>query len=153
LNQADPAADPASYPSAHIPVLSFAKINHSVSTMAPGERLDRLERVAKLLVTSGRRTRNELRTNINALIDAQMRNEIRFSEQFENLSAVQSQTDLQIKDLIVAQRRTEKKVEELAASHKELAASQRELVVSQKHTDEKLSTLIDIVERERNGKR
>jgi hypothetical protein len=60
----------------------------------------------------------------------------------------------------VTQGRTEKKVEELAASHKELAVahkdlavSQKELAVSQKHTDEKLSTLIDIVERDRNGKR
>lgn len=128
--------------------------------MTPEKRLDRLERVAKLLVTSGRRTRNELRTNINALIDAQMRNEIRFNEQFASLSAAQAQTGLQIRDLIVAQRRTEEKVEELAAAHKELAAShkeliasQKELVVSQKHTDEKLSTLITIVERDRNGKR
>jgi len=135
--------------------------------MSPEERLDRLERVAKLLVTSGRRTRNELRTNINALIDAQMRHEARFDEQFAKLSAGQAQNDLLLRELIVTQGRTEKKVEELAVSHQQLAASHQELAashqelaeahkdlaVSQKHTDEKLSTLIDIVERDRNGKR
>ena len=141
-------------------VLSFSTINGPVTPMSPEERLDRLERVAKLLVTSGRRTRNELRTNINALIDAQMRHEARFDEQFAKLSAGQAQNDLLLKELIVAQGRTEKKVEELAVSHQQLAVSHQELAeahkdlaVSQKHTDEKLSTLIDIVERDRNGKR
>ncbi|HSQ23648.1 MAG TPA: hypothetical protein VLN44_04540 [Pyrinomonadaceae bacterium] len=84
--------------------------------MSAEERLDRLERVAKLLVTSGRRTRSDLRTSINALIDAQMRHEVRFNEQFDRLSIAQAHTDGQIKELIVAQRRTEKKVEELVAS-------------------------------------
>ena len=141
-------------------VLSFSKLNGLVTPMSPEERLDRLERVAKLLVTSGRRTRNELRTNINALIDAQMRHEARFDEQFAKLSAGQAQNDLLLRELIVTQGRTEKKVEELAVSHQQLAASHQELAeahkdlaVSQKHTDEKLSTLIDIVERDRNGKR
>jgi hypothetical protein len=148
-------------------VLSFHKTNGLVAAMSPEERLDRLERVAKLLVTSGRRTRTELRTNINALIDAQMRNEATFNKQFARLSAAQAQNDVLLRELIVAQGRTEKKVAELAASHKEIAASHQELAtahkelaeahkdlaVSQKHTDEKLSTLIDIVERDRNGKR
>jgi predicted lipase len=148
-------------------VLSFSKTNGFVAPMSPEERLDRLERVAKLLVTSGRRTRTELRTNINALIDAQMRNEATFNKQFARLSAAQAQTRVLLRELIVTQGRTEKKVEELAASHKELATaqkelavahkdlavSQKELAVSQKQSDEKLSTLIDIVERDRNGKR
>jgi len=148
-------------------VLSFSTTNGLVVAMSPEERLDRLERVAKLLVTSGRRTRNELRTNINALIDAQMRHEARFNKQFARLSADQAQTRVLLRELIVTQGRTEKKVEalaashqelatahkELAAAHKDLAVSQKELAVSQKQTDEKLSTLIDIVERDRNGKR
>ena len=141
-------------------VLTFSKSDRLVATMGPEERLDRLERVAKLLVTSGRRTRNELRTNINALIDAQMRHEARFNRQFARLSAAQAQTDVLLRELIVAQGRTEKKVDRLAASHqelatahKDLAVSQKELAVSQKQTDEKLSALIDLVERDRNGKR
>ena len=134
-------------------VLSFSTINGLVTPMSPEERLDRVERVAKLLVTSGRRTRNELRTNINALIDAQMRHEARFDEQFAKLSAGQARNDLLLKELIVVQGRTEKKVEELAVSHQQLAEAHKDLAVSQKHTDEKLSTLIDIVERDRNGKR
>jgi len=141
-------------------VLTFSKSDRLVATMGPEERLDRLERVAKLLVTSGRRTRNELRTNINALIDAQMRHEARFNRQFARLSAAQAQTDVLLRELIAAQGRTEKKVDVLAASHqelatahKDLAVSQKELAVSQKQTDEKLSALIDLVERDRNGKR
>jgi len=148
-------------------VLTFSKSDRLVAAMGPEERLDRLERVAKLLVTSGRRTRNELRTNINALIDAQMRHEARFNRQFARLSAAQAQTDVLLRELIVAQGRTEKKVDRLAASHqelatahkdlaaahKDLAVSQKELAVSQKQTDEKLSALIDLVERDRNGKR
>lgn len=162
--------------------------------MSPEERLNRLERAAKLLVTSGRRTRSDLRTNINALIDAQMRHEIRFNEQFTRLSTGQAQNDVLRRELIVAQGRTEEQVKELAASHKDLASShkelaashqelvashqelvashqelttahkelgtatqdlavsQKELAVSQKQTEEKLRTLIDIVERDRNGK-
>ena len=141
-------------------VLTFSKSDRLVAAIGPEERLDRLERVAKLLVTSGRRTRNELRTNINALIDAQMRHEARFNRQFARLSAAQAQTDVLLRELIVAQGRTEKKVDVLAASHqelatahKDLAVSQKELAVSQKQTDEKLSALIDLVERDRNGKR
>ena len=141
-------------------VLTFSKSDRLVAAMGPEERLDRLERVAKLLVTSGRRTRNELRTNINALIDAQMRHEARFNRQFARLSAAQAQTDVLLRELIAAQGRTEKKVDVLAASHqelatahKDLAVSQKELAVSQKQTDEKLSALIDLVERDRNGKR
>ena len=108
------------------------------------ERLKRLERVAKLLVTSGRRARGDLRTSINALIDAQMRNEYSFNERFAKLSDAQDRfshaqdrTDAQIKELVSAQKVTDVKIEELAASQKE--------------TDQKLRAFIDIVRRDRNG--
>lgn len=78
----------------------------------------------------GRRARNDLRTNINALIDAQMRNEELFSERFARLFAAQDRTDEQIKELL---------------------AAQMELTASQKLTDEKLRILIDIVGLDRNG--
>lgn len=113
--------------------------------MSPEERLNRLERVAKLLVTSGRRTRSDLRTGINALIDAQMRNEYSFNERFARLSEAQGRTDEQIKEVVASQKVTEVKFEELAASQKDLAASQKE-------THEKLRVLIDIVGHDRNGK-
>lgn len=106
--------------------------------MSPEERLNRLERVAKLLATSGRRTRSDLRTGINALIDAQIRNEYSFNERFARLSEAQDRTDEQIKELVAFQKVNEVKVKELAASQKE--------------TDEKLRVLIDIVRHDRNGK-
>ena len=112
--------------------------------MSPEERLSRLERVAKLLVTSGRRTRTDLRTSIHALIDAQLRNEYSFHKKFAKLSAAQKLTGEQIKELVAAQKVTELRMEELAASQKELTASQKE-------TDQRLRALIDIVGHDRNG--
>lgn len=55
------------------------------------ERLDRLERIAKLLVRAGLRARRELRQQddkITIMIDAQIKNEERFAK------LVQAQTDL-----------------------------------------------------------
>ena len=50
--------------------------------MTPEQRLDRVERVAKLFVRAGLRTRRESREHdnkINHLIDLQIRNEERFA--------------------------------------------------------------------------
>jgi len=43
--------------------------------MTPEQRLDRLERIAKLMVRAGLRERKETREKINVLIDAQLRTE------------------------------------------------------------------------------
>jgi len=117
-------------------MLPLTKIKGAVSTMSPEERLNRLERVAKLFVRAGlreRRNRNELDEKINIIINYQIGNEERFAR-----------SDKQIEALVNAQRLTEEQLKELATSQKELAASQ-------KQTDEKLGTLIDIVRRDRNG--
>src|SRR5262249_31195688 len=123
------------------------------------ERLNRLEEFGKRLAIHGRRARNDLRTNVNALIDAQIRNEYLFNERYARLSAAQDRTDGQIKELVAAQRENEREIKEIAttthkeitASHRELVASQKELAASQKQTDEKLRVLIDIIGRDRNG--
>jgi len=50
--------------------------------MTPEQRLDRLERIAKLIVRDGLRTRREGRQpdeKINILIDAQIKNEEKFA--------------------------------------------------------------------------
>ena len=89
----------------------------------PEERLDRLERIAKLLVRAGLRARREMRSQddkITIMIDAQIKNEERFAE------------------LAEAQKKTDRILVELAES--------------QKHTDRRLDALIDIVQKERNGK-
>jgi hypothetical protein len=118
--------------------------------MSPEERLNRLERIAKLFVREGlreRRNRNELDQKINIIVNYQIGYEERFAradKQFEALANAQKLTEKELKELAAAQK-------ELAAAQKELAASQKELAAAQKQTDEKLGSLIDIVRRDRNG--
>ncbi|HKB64287.1 MAG TPA: hypothetical protein VKC61_00435 [Pyrinomonadaceae bacterium] len=63
------------------------------------ERLDRLERIAKLLVRAGLRARREMRQQddkITIMIDAQIKNEERFAE----LAEAQKHTDRKLDALI-----------------------------------------------------
>ena len=63
------------------------------------ERLDRLERIAKLLVRAGLRARREMRQQddkITIMIDAQIKNEERFAE----LAESQKNTDRRLDALI-----------------------------------------------------
>jgi len=63
------------------------------------ERLDRLERIAKLLVRAGLRARREMRQQddkITIMIDAQIKNE----ERFADLAASQKHTDRRLDALI-----------------------------------------------------
>lgn len=65
----------------------------------PEERLDRLERIAKLLVRAGLRARRQMREQddkITIMIDAQIKNEDRFAE----LAESQKQTDRRLDALI-----------------------------------------------------
>jgi hypothetical protein len=104
--------------------------------MTPEQRLNRLERVAKLFVKAGlreRRNRRELDENIKMVISAQMDNEERVAR------------------LTDAHAETERIVKELAGVHDALAAAHLELATAQKQTDVRLQALIEIVARERNG--
>ena len=63
------------------------------------ERLDRLERIAKLLVRAGLRARREMRQQddkITIMMDAQIKNE----ERFAALAEAQKRTDRQLDALI-----------------------------------------------------
>lgn len=100
------------------------------STMSPEERLNRLERVVKMMISSGQRARGNLGFRIDALIDAQIRSEYLFNDRFAKLSDAQDRTDKQIK-LRAAQKETDIVIKALASSQKE--------------TDERLRALIDIV--------
>lgn len=63
------------------------------------ERLDRLERIAKLLVRAGLRARREMRQQddkITIMIDAQIKNEERFAQ----LAESQKHTDRRLDALI-----------------------------------------------------
>ena len=70
------------------------------------ERLDRLERIAKLLVRAGLRARREMRQQddkITIMIDAQIKNEERFAKLAKaqtELSESQTHTDRRLDALI-----------------------------------------------------
>lgn len=70
------------------------------------ERLDRLERIAKLLVRAGLRARREMRQQddkITIMIDAQIKNEERFAKLAQaqtELSESQTHTDHRLDALI-----------------------------------------------------
>jgi hypothetical protein len=61
--------------------------------MTSEQRLDRLERIAKLFAKAGLRARSEFRKQYEILMDAQMRNEVRFErneERFAKLTEAQT---------------------------------------------------------------
>jgi hypothetical protein len=71
--------------------------------MTPDQRLDRLERLARLFATGGLRARNQFRQQIDILMDAQMRNEARFAQLTEaqtRLTESQIHTDQRLDALI-----------------------------------------------------
>src|SRR5258705_12613921 len=85
--------------------------------MTHEERLDRLERIARLMVRAGLRARRELRQQddkITIMIDAQIKNEDRFAE----LANSQNQHDDKITIMIDAQVKNEDRFAELAESQK-----------------------------------
>jgi predicted membrane chloride channel (bestrophin family) len=133
--------------------------------MTHEQRLDRLERIARLMVRAGLRARREMRQQddkITIMIDAQIKNEDRYAD----LAASRNQHDEQIALLIGAQLRNEERFAELSDSQKRLSESQQrlsdsqqntdrilaELAESQKHTDRRLNALMEIVQKDRNGK-
>jgi len=74
--------------------------------MTPKDRLDRLERIAKLMVRAGLRARREMRQQddkITIMIDAQIKNEERFAKLAQaqtELAASQTRTDRRLDALI-----------------------------------------------------
>ncbi len=105
--------------------------------MTPEERLDRLERIARLMVRAGLRARREMRQQddkITIMIDAQIKNEDRYAD----LAASRHQHDEMIAMMIGAQLKNDERFAELAES--------------QRHSNRRLDTLIDIVQKGQNGK-
>jgi hypothetical protein len=74
--------------------------------MTPEDRLDRLERIAKLMVRPGLRARREMRhqdDKITIMIDAQIKNEERFAKLAQaqtELAESQTHTDRRLDALI-----------------------------------------------------
>lgn len=84
--------------------------------MTDEQRLDRMERIVKLMIKAGLRARQQTREQargqdekINILIDSQIKNE-------ERLAALSAKTDERFAEMAVAQASTEKQLESLAAT-------------------------------------
>ena len=115
--------------------------------MTPEQRLDRLERIMKLVVRAGLRERRETRDKINALIDSHMRTEA----SIERFQARTEEFQLRLEE---AQLHTEEALARLARGQEHLKAAQMRtddamarLAQSQANTDEKLNSFISTVER------
>jgi hypothetical protein len=91
--------------------------------MGSEQRLDRIERILKLMVSAGlraRRSGREQDDKINVIVDYQIKNEERFQQNEQRFAL--------------------------------LAEAQTRLADSQTHSDQKLAALIDIVRKGRHGR-
>jgi hypothetical protein len=104
--------------------------------MTPEQRLDRIERIAKLFVREGLRARQpsrELDERINVLISHQIRNDEKFAAHEEKFG------------------NHDEKIKMLIDLHVETGERFIRLAESQADTDRRLNSLIDIVREGRNG--
>ena len=122
--------------------------------MTDEQRLDRLERIVKLMIKAGLRARQEARARsreqdekINILIDIHMRNEEMFAKNFANY-----ETRLAKKEELAAKNekriaglsaKTDKRLEALAAKTEEKFAA---MAAAQASTQEQLKSLAATVE-------
>src|SRR5436190_24385176 len=105
--------------------------------MTNEQRLDRLERIAKLFVSAGsneRRNRKKLDEKIDILINFQIANEERFAKNEERFARV-AET---VSQLVEAQTGSEKRIDAFAQA--------------QTRTEERLESFIAADERDRNGR-
>ncbi|HYX28890.1 MAG TPA: hypothetical protein VE863_09995 [Pyrinomonadaceae bacterium] len=104
--------------------------------MTDEQRLDRLERIAKLFVRAGlreRRTRRGLEEKIDIIVDYQLANEERFAKNEDRFSRL---TDV-VNQLAQVQTRSEQRIDSLAEA--------------QMRTEARLESFIAAVERDRHG--
>ena len=116
--------------------------------MTSEQRLDRLERIAKLFVASGLRMRHSLRQmdeKIGILITAQIRSEDQAAEVRE-----------QMRQMLAAQKKNDERFarsdERFVKSDERFAKSDERFAKLEKQTDRTLKTLMEVVkQRRRNG--
>jgi hypothetical protein len=77
--------------------------------MTPDERLDRLERIMKLIVRAGLRERRDTRDKINALIDSH----IKLVDSHSKLADAQTRSESALERLAQAQAHTDKRLDAL----------------------------------------
>ena len=116
--------------------------------MTSEQRLDRLERIAKLFVRAGLRARRHMKEQdekINIIINNQIEYDGRFAGLNESLGRSHNELSQSI------ERSHNELSQSLDRSHNELSRSLSELAKAQVRTSQRLDSLIDVVRRDRNG--
>src|SRR6266496_1631058 len=148
--------------------------NHAIITrgryrlVTPEQRLDRLERIAKLFVRSGlraRRNMRELDEKMNILIDAQIQNEERFAK-FDKRFVKSDERFAKFDDRFVKSDKRFAKFEERFAKFDDrfvksderfakfeelLTKSDERFIKFEAQTDQTVKALIELVRQRRNG--
>ena len=127
--------------------------------MTSEQRLDRLERIAKLFVRAGLRARQNMKAQdekINIIINNQIEYDERFSGLNQSLDRSHNKLSQAIErshnELSQAIERSHNELSQsLDRSNNELSRSLDELAKAQVHTNQRLDSLIEIVRRDRNG--
>ena len=119
--------------------------------MTPEQRLDRLERIAKLFDAAGiraRRNMRELDEKIGILVNLHIQNEERFKDQDDKINVL---IDLQQSNE-ARFRGHDDKINALADLQQSNEERFAKLVESQSNTDLKLQKLMEVIAKGRNGK-
>jgi hypothetical protein len=96
--------------------------------MTDEQRLDRLERIVKLMIKAGPRARKQARAQnekINILIDSQIKSEDRLKQDEERLGALSAKTDERFAALAAAQASTQEQLKSLAATVERIITERR----------------------------
>jgi len=127
--------------------------------MTSEQRLDRLERIAKLFVRAGLRARRNMKEQdekINIIINNQIEHDERFAKMSQSMAQTQKElsqsldrTSAELSQSI-GQTRNELS-QSIGQTRNELSQSLNELAKAQTHTSQRLDSLIEIVRRDRNG--
>lgn len=129
-------------------------IGASRAAMTPEQRLDRIERIAKLFVKEGRRYRRNLRAldeKIGILIDAQIRNEDLSFEIRKEMQALATAQALNEERFARFEERCAKSDERFARFEERFAKSDKRFATFERQTDQTLQALMLLMRERRNG--
>ena len=138
--------------------------------MTSEQRLDRLERIAKLFVSAGLRARRNIKEQgekIDIIINHQIAHDERIDRLNESIERTSSELSQSLErtssELSQSLERTSSELSQsigrthselsqsIEQSHSELSQSLNELAKAQTETSKRLDSLIEIVRRDRNG--
>ena len=134
--------------------------------MTSEQRLDRLERIAKLFVRAGLRARQNAKAQdekINIIINNQIEYDERFAglnqslershnELSQSLERSHNELSQSLNKLSQSLERSHNELSQsLERSHDELSGSLGELAQAQVQTNQRVDSLIEVVRRDRNG--